>query len=215
MLGCPGLTLAGRLLRASATSCLASWPRISGRPSPSVPRFLRTTTPRHRPPAAFAPSWPAPGRPPSTASPSPPGVDPNPGQRLRHRGFEHWPTSRVLGPGWRWRKFVGQCLKPLWRRRGPGRDRLRADPLVRWRALGRARARLGVKAAGGQRCGAVARGALGTLGLGRPESRGPLVRTLVALAGPGTAVRRCPTKAGPGHPSTGSQRAVSPGATGN
>jgi hypothetical protein len=38
---------------------------------------------------------------------------------------------------------------------GLGRDRLRADPVVRWRALVRVWARLGVKAAGGRRRGAV------------------------------------------------------------
>jgi hypothetical protein len=51
--------------------------------------------------------------------------------------------------------------------------------VVRWMALGQARAQLGVKAAGGRWRGAVARGAPGTLGLGRSESRGPLARTLV------------------------------------
>jgi hypothetical protein len=54
--------------------------------------------------------------------------------------------------------------------------------MARWRACGRAQARLGVKAAGGRWLEAVARGAQGTLGLGRPETRGPLAGTLVALA---------------------------------
>ena len=67
---------------------------------------------------------------------------------------------------------------------GLGRDRLRADPAARWRALGRARARLVVKAAGGRRRGAVVRRGPGTLGLGwlEPRNRGPLDGTLVARA---------------------------------
>ncbi len=68
-------------------------------------------------------------------------------------------------------------VAPSGRGAGLGRDWLRADLVVLWRALGRAPVRLAVKAARGRRRGAVARGALGTLGLGRPESRGPLART--------------------------------------
>jgi hypothetical protein len=64
-----------------------------------------------------------------------------------------------------------------------GRNKLRADPVVQGRALGRAWARLGGK--GGLRR-PVTRGSLarspGTLGLGQPEIRGPLARTLVARA---------------------------------
>ncbi len=73
-----------------------------------------------------------------------------------------------------------------------------------WRVFGLAQARLGVKAAGGRWLGAVTLGALGTLGLGRQETRGPLAGTLVARALSGRpTVWRCPTKAGPWHPSTG------------
>jgi hypothetical protein len=64
---------------------------------------------------------------------------------------------------------------------GLGWDRARADLMVRWRALGRAQARLGAMAAGGRWFGAVARGA-GTLRLGRPKTRGPLAGTLVVRA---------------------------------
>ncbi len=54
--------------------------------------------------------------------------------------------------------------------------------MVRWMALGRAQARLGAMAAGGLWLWAVARGAPGTLRLGRPKTRGPLAGTLVERA---------------------------------
>jgi hypothetical protein len=54
--------------------------------------------------------------------------------------------------------------------------------MARWRACDRAQTRLGVKAAGGRWLGAVVRGAPGTLGLGRQETRGLLTETLVARA---------------------------------
>ncbi len=79
-----------RPFRARATSAQASGPRVSGHPSASVPGAPRATAPRHRPPAA---AGPAPGHTPSTAPPGPPGADPDPDPRLRHRGFEHRPTS--------------------------------------------------------------------------------------------------------------------------
>jgi hypothetical protein len=64
----------------------ASSPAAPGnrRPSPGAPR---ATVPRHRPPAAFDPAGPAPGQAPSTAPPGPPGADPDPGPRLRHRAL--------------------------------------------------------------------------------------------------------------------------------
>jgi hypothetical protein len=48
------------------------------RPSPGAPR---ATAPLHRPPAAFTPAGPEPGQAPDL------------GPRLRHRGYEHWPTK--------------------------------------------------------------------------------------------------------------------------
>ncbi len=55
-----------------------------------------------------------------------------------------------------------------------GRDRPRADPAARWRT----RLWLVGLAVGSQRCGAAERWVPGTLGLGRPEDRSPLVGTL-------------------------------------
>ncbi len=68
---------------------------------------------------------------------------------------------------------LGSARSPCGGGTGLGRDRLRADPIARWpgRACGRAHARLGAKAAGGQWLGEVARGAPGTLRLGRPKTR--------------------------------------------
>ncbi len=69
---------------------------------------------------------------------------------------------------------------------GLGLDRPRADPgprpAARWRTFGRPLVLLVGPVAGGRRCGAAKRRATGTLGLGWPDDRSPLVGSLVARA---------------------------------
>jgi hypothetical protein len=80
-------------------------PTSSG-PAPSLGQpseFQRTRVPSPGCPASPASGrfhhspGPRPGRAPSTAPPGPPEAEPeslpDPGQRLRHRGYEHWPTK--------------------------------------------------------------------------------------------------------------------------
>jgi hypothetical protein len=85
----------------------ASQPAGPGSPAARVPAFpgLLARLPRAtglRPPSP--PAGPAPGNAPSTAPSGPPGANPDPGPRLCHRGYEHWPTSRNRGGGALWRR---------------------------------------------------------------------------------------------------------------
>jgi hypothetical protein len=79
--------------QTSATSVLASGLRESAARVPAFPGLLARlslVTGLRQP---STPTGPAPGHTPSTAPSGPPGADPGP--RLRHRGYKHWPTTRL------------------------------------------------------------------------------------------------------------------------
>jgi hypothetical protein len=73
--------------------------------------------------AAYTSDRPEPGLAPSTAQPSLPGADPDPGPRLYRRGLRHWPT-KGCAIYWSRGNAVLQCQQVSFKARArPSRDR--------------------------------------------------------------------------------------------